>query len=220
MTYHVSRISTDPLLLIVPGLNNSGPQHWQSIWEQQRTDCRRVELGMWDRPHRNTWVNQLNLAIRQAERPVILVAHSLGCMAVAWWAQLENPGVDSLVRGALLVAPPEVDHDPIDPRIATFAPAPKKPLPFPAILVASHDDPYMRFRDARRLAKDWGCGFADAGHVGHINAQSGIGEWDFGQFLVEQLIRSVPKNNRHFMPAATFADVVEQPAMTAREGID
>ena len=178
-----------PLVLVVPGLNNSGPGHWQSLWESERSDCQRVNLGMWDKPHRNTWVNQLNLAIRQADRPVILAAHSLGCLAVAWWAQLERPGSDSPVRGALLVAPPEVDHRPHDARVATFAPTPSIPLPFPAILVGSHNDPYMSFRRARRLAAQWGCSFADAGRVGHINADSGLGEWGFGQFLLEQLIR-------------------------------
>lgn len=179
----------NPLILTVPGLNNSGPEHWQSVWERQRPDCRRVDLGMWDKPHRNTWVNQLNLAIRQADRPVILAAHSLGCLAVAWWAQLEQPGLASPVRGALLVAPPEVDHHPHDHRLATFAPSPAVALPFPAILVGSHNDPYLSFRGARRLAARWGCRFADAGHAGHINADSGLGEWHFGQFLLEQLIR-------------------------------
>ena len=179
----------DPLVLIVPGLNNSGPGHWQTIWEEQRADCRRVDLGMWEQPHRNTWVNKLNLAIRQANRPVILAAHSLGCLAVAWWAQLEQPGPDSPVRGALLVAPPEVDHRPHDPRVATFAPTPAAPLPFPAILVGSHDDPYMGFRAARSLARTWGCSFADAGQAGHINADSGLGDWAFGKFLLDQLVR-------------------------------
>src|SRR3546814_20328511 len=96
-----------PLVLAVPGLNNSGPGHWQTIWETTRNDCERVDLGMWDRPHRNTWVNKLNAAIRQADRPVILVAHSLGCIAVAWWAALERPPFGSPVAGALLVAPPD-----------------------------------------------------------------------------------------------------------------
>ena len=180
--------STDPLILIVPGLNNSGPGHWQTIWQEQRRDCQRVELGMWEQPHRNTWVNQLKLAIRQADRPVILAAHSLGCLAVAWWAQLEQSGPDSPVRGALLVAPPEVDHRPHDPRVATFAPTPVQPLPFPTILVGSHNDHYMSFRTARRLARNWGAQFADAGAIGHINADSNLGEWPFGQFLLEQLI--------------------------------
>lgn len=178
-----------PLVLTVPGLDNSGPDHWQTIWEQNRSDCRRVELGMWDRPHRNTWVNQLNLAVRQANQPIVLAAHSLGCLAVAWWAQLEQPGEHSNVVGALLVAPPEVDFFPLDDRIATFAPTPAAILPFPSILVASQNDPYMGYRSARRLAKSWGSNFADAGRAGHINAQSGLGEWPFGQFLLQQLLR-------------------------------
>jgi len=177
-----------PLVLTVPGLNNSGPNHWQTLWEQQRGDCQRVELGMWDRPHRNTWVNQLNLAIRQAGRPVVLAAHSLGCLAVAWWAQLERPEPGSNVLGALLVAPPEVDFFPLDERIAPFAPTPAEPLPFRSILVASQNDPYMGFHTSRRLAKTWGSNFADAGRIGHINADSGIGDWPFGQFLLQQLL--------------------------------
>lgn len=178
-----------PLILTVPGLDNSGPDHWQSLWEEQRGDCQRVDLGMWSKPHRNTWVNKLNLAIREAKRPVVLVAHSLGCLAVAWWTALEQPGPESRVRGALLVAPPEVDFFPRDERIASFAPTPSLRLPFPSILIASHDDPYMGFRTSRRLARVWGSNFADAGKVGHINADSGIGEWPFGQFMLEMLLR-------------------------------
>src|SRR3546814_10498312 len=81
---------------------------------------------MWDRPHRNTWVNKLNAAIRQADRPVILVAHSLGCIAVAWWAALERPPFGSPVAGALLVAPPDVDTVSMDGRLTAFGPAPKR----------------------------------------------------------------------------------------------
>jgi predicted alpha/beta hydrolase family esterase len=106
-----ARSGQPPLVLTVPGLHNSGPGHWQTLWEQQRHDCHRVELGMWDQPHRNTWVNQLNLAIRAAGRPVVLAAHSLGVIAVVWWAQLEREAAQ-LVKGALLVAPPEVDFSP------------------------------------------------------------------------------------------------------------
>lgn len=178
----------EPLVLILPGLDNSGPGHWQTIWEQTRGDCQRVQFGLWDRPHRNTWVNKLNHAIRAADRPVVLAAHSLGCLAVAWWARLERPGADGKVLGALLVAPPAVDHRVADSRVATFAPTPREPLPFPAILVGSHDDGYMRLGEARRLARQWGASFADAGRSGHINAASGLGEWQFGQFLLGQLI--------------------------------
>ena len=75
-------------VLLVPGLDNSPPNHWQSLWERDDENCRKVELGLWDTPHRNTWINQLNLAIHRAGRPVVLVAHSLGCLVAAWWAHL------------------------------------------------------------------------------------------------------------------------------------
>ncbi len=180
-----------PLILIVPGLANSGPDHWQSAWERQRSDCVRVELGMWDRPHRNTWVNKLNLAIHRANRPVVLVAHSLGCHAVAWWAHYEQPEKGGAVLGALLVAPPDVDSVAPDHPIATFAPTPEVLLPFETIVVASHDDHYIPYQRARDLAQMWGAQFADAGQVGHINADSGLGDWPFGQFLLAQLVARV-----------------------------
>lgn len=179
--------SAEPLILTVPGLHNSGPDHWQTLWEQERRDCRRVELGMWDRPHRNTWANQLNLAIHRAGRPVVLAAHSLGCLAVAWWAKYERPAADGPVIGALLVAPPEVDFFPLDERLTQFSPTPAEPLPFRSIVVASRNDPYIGIHTARKLARTWGSSFADAGEVGHINAESGIGNWAFGQFLLNQL---------------------------------
>jgi len=189
----LDRLAEDPLILIVPGLNNSNPQHWQSRWERQREDCRRVDLGMWDDPHRNTWVNKLNLAIHQADRPVVLVAHSLGCLAVAWWAEYEQPSYGNPVVGALLVAPPDVDRPGADPRLARFGACPRKPLPFPSFLAASQNDHYCKLRTARMLAADWESSFVFAGAVGHINADSGIGDWDFGKDLLDRLLR----NDRH-----------------------
>lgn len=97
-------------------------------------------------------------------------------------AQMRRP------LGALLVAPPEVDHDPLDPRIATFGPTPAERLPFPSILVGSHDDPFMSLASTGALARRWGCRFADAGPAGHINARSGLGDWAFGQALLRQLV--------------------------------
>lgn len=176
-----------PLILTVPGLGNSGPGHWQTLWEERLPNCRRVDLGLWDDPHRNTWVNKINLAIQRADRPVILVAHSLGCLAVAWWAEFEQP-TDGKVAGALLVAPPDVEVRPIDRRLTRFAPFPHGELPFPSFLVASRDDPYIGIGQARQLARAWGSRFADAGEVGHINAESDLGEWAFGQLLLNQLL--------------------------------
>lgn len=196
--------------LIIPGLNNSGPDHWQSRWKRNRGDCHRADLGLWNAPNRNSWVNRLNAEVARLARPTILVAHSLGCLAVAWWAAMEKPGPDSPVVGALLVAPPDVDSGVTDPRLAAFAPAPRGVLPFPSILVASRNDSHIPFDRARRLASFWGSRFADAGEIGHINADSDIDDWAFGQFLLGQLERmagltsSVPvEAPRYHYPAPT-----------------
>lgn len=182
------RLRDEPLILIVPGINNSNPQHWQSRWEAQRDDCHRVDLGMWDNPHRNTWVNKLNLAIHRTERPVILVAHSLGCLAVAWWAEWEQPTYGNPVVGGLLVAPPDVDRPGTDARLARFGSCPRRPLPFPSFLAASQNDHYCTLRTAQMLASDWNCRFEFAGAVGHINADSGLGDWDLGKKLLDVLL--------------------------------
>ncbi|MCK9542740.1 MAG: alpha/beta hydrolase [Novosphingobium sp.] len=178
----------EPLILTVPGLNNSGRNHWQSRWERKYANVQRVDLGMWDNPHRNTWVNKISLAIHRSDRPVILIGHSLGCMAIAWWAEYERPSFGNPVVGALLVAPPDVDRPGRDPRLARFCACPRQELPFPSYLVASRDDPYCALSTARSLAIDWGAKFVDAGEAGHINADSRLGDWPLGEDLLGRLL--------------------------------
>lgn len=190
MGRYSSDLSVRPTVLTVPGLGNSGPAHWQTLWEQNRLDTRRVELGMWDTPHRNTWVTKIDQTIAQAQTPVIFVGHSLGCQAISWWASLSPQPYGWPVAGALLVAPADVDRDDRSAELATFAPAPKAPLPFPSILVASTDDPWIDINRAHSLAADWGSHFIDAGPQGHLNAASGLGWWPEGQELLERVIRA------------------------------
>ncbi|WBH16999.1 RBBP9/YdeN family alpha/beta hydrolase [Sphingomonas radiodurans] len=190
MGHFASNLALRPSVLTVPGLGNSGPSHWQTLWEQSRLDTRRVELGMWDTPHRNVWVTKLDQAVSQAQAPVILVGHSLGCLAIAWWASLSPQPYGWPVAGALLVAPADVDRDDTPPELATFAPAPKTPLPFPSIVVASTDDPWIAIDPAHSLAVDWGSHFVDAGAQGHLNAASGLGWWPEGQELLERVIEA------------------------------
>ena len=191
------RRSERPLVLTVPGLNSSGPTHWQTLWEQSRDDCLRVELGLWSRPHRNTLVAKLSHAIRAARRPVVLCAHSLGCLTVAWWALLESRIDRSQVAGALLVAPPDCDRRKLPQPLAQFQPAPRDRLPFPSVVVASRDDPYAEIDYARDLAACWGSAFVDAGRLGHINAASDIGHWPFGERLLDRLVnQSGPATTR------------------------
>jgi predicted alpha/beta hydrolase family esterase len=179
-----------PTILTVPGLGGSGPSHWQSLWESARPDTVRVELGMWNTPHRNAWVTKLDEAIRAAQAPVVLAAHSLGCLAVAWWAELTRQPYGWPVAGALLVAPADVDRPGAQADLKAFGPSPTKPLPFPSILVASCDDPWIGPDRAHSLAVAWGSHFVDAGAQGHLNAASGIGWWAEGQELLNRVIHA------------------------------
>jgi len=183
-------MATDwPLCLTVPGLGNSGRGHWQTLWERDRPDCARVDLGCWEAPIRNVWLSRIDQAVSAAGRPVVLVAHGLGCHAVAWWAALLGKAAARRVRGALLVAPPDPARD---PRLADFAPVPTAMLPFPSILVASRDDPGAGPGWSRTLAGEWVSDFVDLGEAGHINARSRLGGWVPGQRLLDLLVDGGP----------------------------
>jgi uncharacterized protein len=179
------------VVLNVPGLGNSGPDHWQSRWAARYPWISRVELGTWDNPDRNAWAQRLDQSIRQAGGKAILVAHSLGCLTVAWWAALYASGYMQSVAGALLVAPADADREPSIPTIARFGPVPLLPLPFPSILVASRNDPYASFDRAAMMARYWGSHLVDAGEAGHINAESGLGDWPQGLALLDRLTDAV-----------------------------
>ena len=170
--------TSDCSILVVPGLNGSGPDHWQTRWERQLSTARRVEQASWDAPEREDWVPRIVAAVASAPRPVVLVAHSLGVIALVHAA----PRLDAArVRGAFLVGPPDVeDPSRAPPETLRFAPIPRDPLPFPAILVASRTDPYCSFERAEDLAYAWGAAIVDAGDSGHINAESGHGPWPEG----------------------------------------
>jgi len=183
-------LSARPTVLTVPGLNGSGPSHWQTLWEQSRPDTVRVDLGMWSVPHRNAWATKLDQAISRTQGPVILAAHSLGCLAVAWWAQLTGQPYGWPVAGALLVAPADVDRKEVGTELSTFAPAPRLSLPFPSIVVASTDDPWVSMERAHSMAADWGSHFVEVGAHGHLNAASGLGWWPEGQELLERVIHA------------------------------
>ena len=186
-----------PVVITVPGLHGSGPAHWQTLWEKSRGDCVRVDLGSWDQPRRNAWVTRIDQAIRTSQAPVILVAHSLGCLAVAWWAELAGQPWGWPVAGALLVAPPDVDRLFVAEELRGFGPAPRTSLPFPSILAACDDDPYCSAQRAFDMARDWGSHFVDLGALGHVNAASGVGLWPEGQTLLDRLIGASERTAAH-----------------------
>lgn len=144
-----------PLVLLVPG-TPLAPGHWMNRWAQWSEHCRVVELGLWDEPHRNTWVNKLNLAILRADRPVVIVTDDIAALALAWWVEFEAIGAESPVLGALIVSPPNVDLPGADARLARFGACPRNRLPFVSYLVSDPEVPAAERRAAVRLATDWG----------------------------------------------------------------
>ena len=179
---HSNAEITVPQVLILPGWQGSGPGHWQTRWEALHGYAR-VEQHDWLTPRRGDWLARLDETVIDCERPVVLVAHSLGCVLVAAWARFSRHG--ARVRGALLVAPGDVEQLELAPALPGWAPIVRVPLPFPSLLVASRDDPYCRYQRAEQLACDWGSRLLDAGARGHINADSGLGDWPEGHALLQ-----------------------------------
>lgn len=167
----------DADIIFVPGHNGSGPDHWQTRWQTKLSTGRRVEQADWANPVREDWTRTLAGAVNEAVRPVVLVAHSLG-VATAIHAV---PQFGSKIAGAFLVAAPDLANPLIEPRpLTSFGPYPREPLPFPSVLIGSRNDPYCAFDVAEDLAGAWGSLFIDAGHSGHVNAESGHGPWPEG----------------------------------------
>ncbi len=170
--------------LNLPGFGNSGPSHWQSYWEKEITGVVRVNLGNWDDPDPATWIARLDEAVSATGPGAVLVAHSLSCSLVAKWARHPRP-----IRAAMLVAPADVNSMERTPApLWRFAPMPLEHLPFPALVVASSDDPYVAIDRAKTFAGAWGARFVDIGDKGHINGDSELGDWAEGRALLDDLL--------------------------------
>ena len=181
-------------IFMVPGWSSSGPDHWQSRWQRNLPHSHTVEQDDWYQPNKDAWVGKLISALATAKRPAVLVAHSLGVITVAHAAAKFPAG---MVTGAFLVAPadvehasrwPETDGHTFDPEQSGFRTIPNVEFSFPTLIVASANDPYCSSARASELAQAWGAKIVDAGHLGHINIDSGHGPWPegllrFGKFL-------------------------------------
>jgi predicted alpha/beta hydrolase family esterase len=164
-------------ILIVPGLQGSGPDHWQTWWQFQDEDARRVEQEDWQTPDLARWSARVREALERASEPVWLVAHSFGCLA----SVRAVAGCPGRVAGALLVAPADPDRFGLAPAL------PRERLAFPSVLVASTNDPWMPFDRVSPWAERWGNRLVNLGRAGHINAESGFGPWPEGRALLKEL---------------------------------
>ena len=174
-------------VLVLPGWLNSGPDHWQSRWERAY-GYTRVEQHDWQRPLRGDWIARLEDVLLGSTEPAVLVCHSLGCLAAAAWAAHSKN--THLVKAALLVAPPDTAREDIGNMLPGWAidPLPPQKLPFKSIVFASSNDPFCSLERARYFADAWGAKLIDIGERGHINADSGLGDWPSAHAELQQLM--------------------------------
>ena len=167
--------------IVLPGIGGSGETHWQSHWQSGDPSFKRFQPADWDRPDPADWTRALEAAIDASGQPPVLLAHSLACLLVAHAAR----GIAGRIRGAFLVAVPDPDGPAFPAEAAGFRHVPSRALPFPALIVASADDPYGSLDHARKRARDWDAGIVEIGDRGHINGASNLGAWRQGRMLLD-----------------------------------
>lgn len=169
---------------IVPGLGNSGSEHWQTFFENSATNFQRINQQEWDAPECNDWIDAIDKAIAPYNLSnIVLIGHSLGCCAIAHWAKVYG----KKIKGALLVAPSDIENPVYSFPATGFTPIPLNKINFKTIVVASKDDPWVSLERAKLFAGNWGSEFADIGNAGHINALSGYGKWEEGVDILKKL---------------------------------
>lgn len=178
--------------LIVPGFHGSGPLHWQTWIEHRLAGAQRVRGIDWEQPVLARWAGAVRDEIDAAPHAVFLVAHSYGCLASVV-AAADRP---EKVAGALLVAPADPQRfgpfglrEMADEGSSVAAWLPDTPLECPSIVVASRNDPWVKFDSAAFWAERWGSRLMDIGDAGHINTESGYGPWPFGLDLLVAMQR-------------------------------
>lgn len=179
--------------LILPGWHGSPDDHWQSHWQRLLPNSARVEQADWHAPQKAAWIAALDQAVEASSEPTVLVAHSLGCVTVAHWAAQASAARVARVRGALLVAPADVERPGCPDALRDFAPLPRARLPFPSVLIGSDNDPAMAAERAVALGRAWGSDVTVLPNAGHINVASGHRHWERGfahLYRLQRLIES------------------------------
>ncbi|MFZ1106903.1 MAG: alpha/beta hydrolase [Rhodomicrobium sp.] len=177
--------------LVLPGRNNSTASHWQSLWLGLLPNSSRVLQADWERPDPQDWLRRVDAAVTSAPRKTVLIAHSLSTIAAVKWAGAASRENRAKVAAVFLAAPTDVENlDPSFDFVRQFAPIPQSPLPFPALVAASRNDPRVTFERARQFAQAWEARLADVGELGHIGNEANLGIWPLGLLLLGQLLKT------------------------------
>lgn len=189
--------STQPTVLIVPGLRDESPDHWQTYLESNlRTAGHTVQavpaIGK-SKLSCAARIEGLAHAVGQIDGPIVLVAHSGACLTVAHWAA--HSAEATRVHAALLAVPPDFDQ-PMpagypsmeDLEVHGWYPIPRTRLPFASTVIASTNDPLASLDAVTTLARQWGSTLLNVGAVGHLNPAAGFGHWPQAESLVGGLL--------------------------------
>jgi predicted alpha/beta hydrolase family esterase len=177
-------------ILILPSLGGPDDDLWLSRWERKLHTARIIDQPDWHAPQAAEWVARLGEAVAQARRPVILVAHGLGCHVVA---RAVACGTElGPVVGAYLVAPTDPESMATASPVRNFGPPALSPLPFPSVLIAAQNNPHCTAARARDFAEAWGAEFVDAGESGSLDAAAGFGPWPEGLMRFAGFLKSIP----------------------------
>jgi len=174
----------DTTFINVPGYTGSGPQHWQSIWEQKYNNFCRVQQRDWEQPNCLEWVEQLDNFISRLCSPIILIGHSIGCLVIIRWISMKYQ--DS-VKGSLLVAPADPQNPSFPSQAEGFKNLPLTTLPIFSTFIAISNDPYLSLEKATFLADSWGSDQIIIGNCEHINSDSNLALWPFGKIYLTNL---------------------------------
>jgi predicted alpha/beta hydrolase family esterase len=181
-------MKSETIYLIIPGYGNSDEDHWQSYFEKQLTNSCRVQQKSWDKPLCDDWISAINLAVTHYDtQQVVLVSHSLGGIAIAHWAKHFNVKI----KGAFIVAPPDLENPYQDLSLQSFTPIPTLTLPFPSVVLGSSNDKWATLPRTHYFADCWGSKLVIIGDAGHVNTSSGYGNWENGLRLLKQFVDEV-----------------------------
>jgi len=164
-------------VLLLHGWGGSDFPHWQS-WlaseiAKEYGTVSFLKFSNFDFPDLEVWKKELKEEL-ESFKPDIVICHSL---ANTLWFHLCVDSKLQEVEKLYLVAPPSFNC--AVEEIKSFFPLnlPTNTMAKETLLVSSTNDPYMTIDEAKELQKSLNIKMIVLDNAGHINTDSGYGEW-------------------------------------------